>query len=61
MKHLFRCLAALLCMAALTGSALADVVPGGFLRRSSPGVVLLVGLVMIALAVVCLILLKHKK
>lgn len=61
MKHLFRCLAALLCIAALTVSALADVIPGGIVRRSSLGTVLLVGLVVIALAVVCLIVRKHKK
>ena len=61
MKHLFRCLAALLCIAALTVSALADALPGGIVRRSSPGVVLLVGVIVIALAIVCLIVLKHKK
>lgn len=61
MKHLFRGLLAVLCAALLTGSALADVMPGGIVRGAGIGTVLLVGVIAIGLAILYLLLKKHKK
>lgn len=61
MKHLFRCLFALLCAAALTASAFADVMPGGLVRGSGLGTVLLAGVIAIGLSILYLLLKKRKK
>ena len=61
MKHLYRCLIAVFCVAVATASASADALPGGLVRGSSLGTVLLVGLIAIALAILYLLLKKRKK
>jgi hypothetical protein len=61
MKHLFRVLYALLCAAALSVCAFADVMPGGLMRNSTPGAALLVGVICVALAILYLLRQKHKK
>ena len=61
MKHLCRCLFALLCAAALTASTFADVMPGGLVRGSGLGTVLLAGVIAIGLSILYLLLKKRKK
>ena len=61
MKHLFRALFALLCVAGLSVCALADVMPGGLMRNTTPGAALLVGVICIVLAILYLLRQKHKK